>query len=215
MLLRSSAVTLCTSAHTSFLAPGGGGLHTTCQSPCWALTVPPSGACAATGRCRKQRRDNQSRSPPAAGRRAVLANAGDEIEEDQAWLPLPGRQFRTCLARVAWHSHAHAKSASLNRNCAVQGWSSCPPDEAGPNCGSPHVGSPCQIPIAAPAAGMHGGMCCLSAPPPPTSRVEMPQRAALESPLALVLGAVESSSCCGIRPTRSRRIGDGGGWLLR
>jgi len=43
MLLRSSAVTLCTSAHTSFLAPGGGGLHTTCQSPCWALTVPPSG----------------------------------------------------------------------------------------------------------------------------------------------------------------------------
>src|SRR5262249_57649807 len=46
MLLRSSAVTLWTRAHTSFLAPGGGGLQTTCQSPCWALTVPPSGTCA-------------------------------------------------------------------------------------------------------------------------------------------------------------------------
>src|SRR5262249_17992844 len=29
------------------LAPGGGGLHTICQSPCWALMVPPSGVCGA------------------------------------------------------------------------------------------------------------------------------------------------------------------------
>src|SRR5215813_1488792 len=34
-------------AQVSCLAPGGGGLHTICQSPCWALMVPPSGVCGA------------------------------------------------------------------------------------------------------------------------------------------------------------------------
>ncbi len=29
-------------AQTPFLAPGGGSLHTTCQSPCWDLTYPPA-----------------------------------------------------------------------------------------------------------------------------------------------------------------------------
>ena len=47
-LLRSSAVTLWTSAQTSFLAPGGGGLQTTCQSPYWPLIV-PSPACGGSG----------------------------------------------------------------------------------------------------------------------------------------------------------------------
>ena len=51
---------------------------------------------------------------------------------------------------------------------------------------------------------------------------KLPGKEAISSSLSdllerqpLVLGAVESGSCCGIRPTRSRRIGNGGGWLLR
>src|SRR5437763_9401732 len=80
MLLRSSAVTLCTSAHTSFLAPGGGGLHTTCQSPCWALTVPPSGAWPIAGTAAPNSATSQSTARRHAPRRAGATRGARRAE---------------------------------------------------------------------------------------------------------------------------------------
>src|SRR5205809_7959042 len=80
MLLRSSAVTLCTSAQISFLAPGGGGLHTTCQAPCWALTVPPSGAWPIAGAAAPNSATSQSTARRHAPRRAGATQGARRAE---------------------------------------------------------------------------------------------------------------------------------------
>src|ERR1700704_3724422 len=117
MLLRSSAVTLCTSAHTSFLAPAGGGLHTTCQSPCWALTVPPSGAWASAGAAA---RVSAATVAQIARRRPAKVLAKPPILRwMRTKLPnlYPGRPPWTNLARVERRSHcelaAHGMEAGL------------------------------------------------------------------------------------------------------
>src|SRR5215471_12705608 len=121
MLLRSSAVTLWTSAHTSFLAPGGGGLHTTCQSPCWALTVPPSGAWAAADAAGKT---NAAQRATAANRRAArsLVKPRADWVRTNVPFPCPGAhreplRIAICLAHLS--ARTDALRLHVKRECPL------------------------------------------------------------------------------------------------
>src|SRR5262245_31673239 len=132
MLLRSSAVTLCTSAQISCLAPGGGGRHTTCQSPCWALTVPPSGACAKAGAA--------VQSSTMAGRRA---RQGVRREAPSRQARKVGRAKLDTLMRQLGPAERDPKADQPLHALAIQAGISALADDSGQNGTRPAAEKPC------------------------------------------------------------------------